>query len=107
MVVSSEKLQEILGYVSDRLAQANEDGTLLDALLPPGLQGLIDPDDDFDLGDSDEAFGDILVLGRCEVPRYVLLAIAENQGYEKRRFHFVDYDELPHYHRSLPRNSTR
>lgn len=97
MVVSSEKLQEIMGYVADRLAQANEEGTLLDALLPLGLQGLIDPDDGFDLGESDEAFSDILVMGRCEVSRHVLLAIAENEGYDKRRFNFVDYDELTHY----------
>ena len=107
MVVSPEKLKEILGYVEERLAQANDDGTLHEALVPLGLQGLIDPDDDFDLGECDAAFGDILVLGRCEVPRHVLQAIAENLGYDKRRFNFVDYDELQRYDCSTLRNSMR
>lgn len=107
MVVSPEKLKEILGYVKERLEQGNEDGTLHEMLVPFGLQGLIDPDDDFDLGEYDAASKDILVLGHCDAPRYVLLAIAENQGYEKRRFHFVDYDELQHYDCSTLRNSMR
>ena len=107
MVVTSDRLQEILGYVSNMLAQANADGTLHQELVKLGLQGLIDPDDDFDVGECDEAFGDILVMGRCEARKDILLAIARDRGYGKNRFNFVDYDDLQHYDCSTLRNSMR
>lgn len=94
MVVLPDKFTEILDHVAERLAQANEDGTLHQLLCMLGLQGLVDVDDNFDLGDFDAAYNDILVLGNCEVRKEVLQGVGRDLGYDKARFKFVDYDSV-------------
>ncbi len=97
MVVGRDRLLEISDAVLERLAQANEDGSLHDLLSMLGLQGMIGVEDDFDMGEADNAYGDILVLGNCEAKRNVLQAVAEDMGYSRGRFEFVDYTELQHF----------
>lgn len=107
MVVSGEKFQDILDRVAERIAQANEDGTLHAVLSALGLQGLLDSEDEIDLGAFDNAFGDILVLGQLEARKDVLLAVADHLGYSRRRFRFVDYDETARFDCSTLRHSLR
>ena len=106
MVVSPDKFDEILARVYERMSQANEDGTLHQVLGLLGLQGLIDIDDDFELGEFDPSYGDILVLGNSQVKIDVLQAVGRDCGYDKSRFHFVAYDEVTNFDFGNIRNST-
>lgn len=107
MVVDNERLLKIIDAVYERLAQANEDGTLHGFLSAIGLQGLLGEDDDFDMGECDDAYRDIIVLGDCEAKKNHLLGIANNLGYSRERFRFVEYDELTQFDTMVLRNSTR
>ena len=86
MVVGRDRLLEISDAVLERLAQANEDGSLHDLLSMLGLQGMIGVEDDFDMGEADNAYGDILVLGK-----------SINNILDGLVFEFVDYAELQHF----------
>jgi len=97
VVVGKDRLVEISDAVLERIAQANEDGTLHDVLSLLGLQGMIDVDDDFEMGEADNAYGDILVLGKSEAKLNVLQAVAEDLGYSRDRFEFIEYDRLQHF----------
>lgn len=107
MVVAPDKFQTILDRVAEHLAQANEDGTLHEALAALGLQGLLGSEDDIDLGAFDNALHDILVMGRLEARKDVLLAVANGLGYSRSRFHFLDYDEVARFDCSMLRHSAR
>ena len=107
MVVDNEKFEIIADQVLQLLSQANEDGTLHSVLQPLGLQGLIDPDDDFDTGMYDEALGDVLVLGKLELKKDMFQMFGYKRGYSKSRFHFVDYDDAANYDCSGLRGSSR
>ena len=106
VVVNPDKLEEILAHVYERVSQANEDGTLHQVLGLLGLQGLVDIEDDFDVGACDAGYGDILVLGNSSVKKEVLQAIALDMGYDRARFHFVAYDEVTNFDFSNIRNSS-
>lgn len=105
MVVGPDRFDEILAQVNERLAQANEDGTLHQALSLLGLQGLLDVDDDLDLGAADPCYGDILVVGNSSVKTDTLQAIGRDCGYDKARFHFIAYDEVTNFNFGNIRNS--
>jgi hypothetical protein len=107
MVVDNERLLKILDVVNERIAQANEDGTLHEILSAIGLQGLLGEDDDFDMGECDDAYGDIIVLGDCEAKKKHLLGIANGLGYARERFRFVEYDELTQFDTRELQYSTR
>lgn len=108
MVVDPDRFQAILDRVSEHLAQANEDGTLHGALAALGLQGLLDPEDDIDLGEADTALsGDILVLGALDAKKEVLQTLAQAFGYSRNRFKFVDYGEANQFNCSVLVHSMR
>lgn len=108
MVVAPDKLQPILDRVSEHLAQANEDGTLHGALAALGLQGLLDPEDDIDLGEADPArTGDILVLGALDAKKEVLQSVAQALGYSRNRFKFVEYGDVSQFNCSVLVHSMR
>ena len=107
MVVDQDRFQEILDQVSERLAQANADGTLHDVLSLLGLQGLVGVDDELDLGEYDSAYGDLLVMGKCDAKKHVLQAVAEECGYSRERIKFVDYDNVSQFDCSILCNSMR
>lgn len=105
MVVAPDRLSDILDRVYERIAQANADGTLHEVLSGLGLQGLVDVEDDFDLGAYDNRYGDILVLGNCQAKKEVLQVIGRDMGYEKCRFRFVAYDEVTNFNFANIRHS--
>ena len=106
MAVAQDRMVEIIDQVTERLVQANADGTLHELLSLLGLQGLMD-ESEVDMGEADNAYGDILVLGRCEAKKHHLQAVAESCGYAKNRIKFVDYDEMQHFDCSTLRYSMR
>lgn len=97
MVVSAEKLNEIVDRVIERLAQANADGSLHDLLVALGLHDCISEDDDFDLGEAGNYYGDILILGALGAKKHQLQSLAEECGYSKDRLEFVEYNELKRF----------
>jgi hypothetical protein len=97
MVVDNDRLVKIFDAVADRIAQANEYGTLHGFLSAIGLQGLLGEYDEVDMGECDEAYGHILVLGDCGSNKNKLYGIANDLGYTRKRFEFVEYDELPQF----------
>lgn len=107
MVVSPDRMEEIIAQVTALLDQANEDGSLHGVLCQLGLQGLIDIDEDIDLGCADNATHDILIIGRCELKKNIIQAIAEGMGYSRNRLRFVDYDEVAQFPFSTLRYSSR
>lgn len=107
MAVSTDRMVEIFDRVKDLLEDANENGSLHDMLSLLGLQGLIDGDEEIDLGAADNAYGDILVLGHCDAKKHQLQAVASECGYDKNRIKFVDYEELQHFDCSSLSYSTR
>ncbi|MBQ9345337.1 MAG: hypothetical protein IJT88_09020 [Kiritimatiellae bacterium] len=108
MVVSEEKLRIILDKVFEHLSQANQDGTLHEVLIAIGLQGLMEPTDDIDMGVCDPALGDILVIGDLgNRSSDILRGIAKGKGYLGERFEFRNYDEAKRLGCSFLQNSTR
>lgn len=97
MAVSTDRMVEIFDRVKDLLEDANENGSLHDMLSLLGLQGLIDGDEEIDLGAADNAYGDILVLGHCDAKKHHLQAVAYECGYDRNRVKFVDYDEMQQF----------
>ncbi len=107
MAVSSEKLDEIFNRVCECLVGANNDGTLHQKLLALGLQGLINGDEEIDMGVADPAYGDILVFGNLATKKEALKSIANDMGYNRSRFRFVEYNEVTNFpFRSICQSTT-
>ena len=107
MAVGQERMVEIIDLVTERLVQANEDGTLHELLSLLGLQGMVDDECDIDMGEADNAYGDILVMGHSDAKRNHLLALADECGYSKNRIRFVDYGDMQQFDCSSPCHTMR
>ena len=107
VVVSADRFQHIIDRVVEYLGEMNDNGMLHETLAGIGLQGLITDDDDFDMGECDNAYGDIIVLGKREAKENSLLGVAKDLGYNRERFTFVGYDEMQQFDVQFLHHTTR
>lgn len=98
-MLDTERLEEIIDAVSERIYLANRTGELESLLDDWGFRDLIKNDavssDDFY---DTHKNGKIVVLGSSQVKEHDLLGIVKNLGLDKDRFEFcLEYKEIVSY----------
>lgn len=95
----SDRLEEIIDTIVEKITLANRTGQLEEMLKQWGLEDLIDKKQQSsnDFYDTYKD-GKIVVLGGSQVKEKVLLGIIKELGLDKDRFEFcLDYDSIVRY----------
>lgn len=104
MRLDTEQLAEVMRLVTDAVEDANRKGCIFNLLHSWGLDYAFDEVcgvDDYN------PMGQILVIGGLDCREEILLGVAKKEGYEKKRFMFLDYEQAKRFNYDQLQYSSR